>query len=417
MKRLNEYKRMVKSTLVKMLNEVAEGKRNFFVITDYSFSDYNMGDDCTRDYTMSSELAKQLICDLETFKFIELRVENGILKMRYHSNKWYEIKELETVEVIEEVKEVISQEIAPEATKEEITSSEKVEEIETTISYETARRAFYWISFSPDERGKSTISESKKEINSFLTELLKINTEKKGEIITDVKDWALKYDSKKTIWLNAMSNTASSAITGGANFPVERNRRKMEIAHNRSMELLEWMKKSKKALIKKYTAKEEEKDINYFVNEAYEEMKKYTKEELSRFAKVLIKDRLMRKIVNYAELSKENLKEAQEIAIKETTFFTSKHKIHNTLKNIESKFNRISEGTANKETIINNIKIVDSEENNRIELYFEGIPSADIRNYLKSKGFKWTPSKKAWQNYRNTQRLIEIKKYIETIGA
>ena len=36
---------------------------------------------------------------------------------------------------------------------------------------------------------------------------------------------------------------------------------------------------------------------------------------------------------------------------------------------------------------------------------------------LKSKGFKWSPTKKAWQNFRNNQRLIEIKKYIETIGA
>ena len=330
-----------------------------------------------------------------------------------------EVKEeiIQTVEVIEEIKQEEVQEIVPEATKEQITASEEVEEVQTTINYETARRAFYWVSFSPDERGKSTISESKKEINNFLSELLKINLEKKEEIIADVKEWALKYDNKKTMWLNAMSRTASSAITGGANFPVERNRKRMETAHNRSMELLEFLKKSKKALIKKYTAKEEEKEINYFINEAYEEMKKYTKEELSRFAKVLIKDRLMRKIVNYAELSFDNLKEAQQIAIKETVFFTSKHKIHNTLKNIESKFSRISEGAANKEITINNIKIVDSEENNRIELYFEGIPSADIRNHLKSKGFKWSPTKKAWQNFRSSLRLAEIKKYIETIGV
>ena len=58
---------------------------------------------------------------------------------------------------------------------------------------------------------------------------------------------------------------------------------------------------------------------------------------------------------------------------------------------------------------------MDSEENNRIELYFEGIPTADIRNHLKSKGFKWSPTKKAWQNFRSSLRLAEIKKYIEMI--
>ena len=420
MKKLNEYKRITKGILTKMLEEAKQGLRAFEIVSSYKYTEYCNDTEQLKNRKMSIERMEYLIKDLEMFSFIQLRIQsNGDLNIYYHSNENLTIKEIEvkeekevvqTIEVIEEV-----QEIAPEATKEEIEASEEVEAIQTTISFKTAESAFRNTSFTPEVRAKSVIASSNKEIKLFLNELLALAPEEKGNIILDVKEWASKYDNKKIAWLNAMSRTASAMITGPANFPTARNNKRNETAHNRNQELLDWMEKSKKALIKKYTAKEEEKDIIYFVNEAYQEMKKYTKEELSRFAKVLIKDRLMRKIVNYANISFENLKEAQEITTKETVFFTAKHKIHDTLKNIESKFTRISEGIANKEFTINNIKIVDSEENNRIELYFEGIPSVDIRNYLKSKGFKWSPTKKAWQNFRSSLRLTEIKKYIEMI--
>ena len=413
MKKLNEYKRITKGILTKMLEEAKQGLRAFEIVSSYKYTEYCNDTEQLKNRKMSIERMEYLIKDLEMFSFIQLRIQsNGDLNIYYHSNENLTIKEIEvkqetiqTVEVIEEIKQEEVQEIIPE----------EVEAIETTISFKTAESAFRNTSFTPEVRAKSVIASSNKEIKLFLNELLALAPEEKGNIILDVKEWASKYDNKKIAWLNAMSRTASAMITGPANFPTARNNKRNETAHKRNEELLDWMEKSKKALIKKYTAKEEEKDISCFVNEAYEEMKKYTKEELSRFAKVLIKDRLMRKIVNYANINFENLKEAKQIAIKETVFFTSKHKIHNTLKNIENKFSRISEGVANKEIIINNIKIVDSEENNRIELYFEGIPSTDIRNYLKSKGFKWSPTKKAWQNFRSSLRLTEIKKYIEMI--
>lgn len=420
MKRLNEYKRVTKGILTKMLEEAKQGLRAFEIVSSYKYTEYCNDTEQLENSIMSIERMEYLIKDLEMFSFIQLRIQsNGDLNIYYHSNENLTIKEIETVEekevvqageVIEEVKQETVQEITAETTVQEITITEEFEEIETTISHETARRAFYWISFSPDERGISTIAESKKEINSFLSELLKINTEEKENIIADVKEWALKYDSKKVMWLNALSNTASSAITGRANFPVEKNRRKMEIAHNRSMALVEWMEKSKKALIKKYSPKVIPKTI-------FEEVEEVKKADRKGYFKSLDKESLTAKLYNHANISLENLKEVKEIAIKETSLFTSKHKIHRMIESLEKKYSRIEEGAANKETVINNIKIVDSEENNRIELYFEGIPTADIRNYLKSKGFKWTPSKKAWQNYRSSLRLAEIKKYIETIGA
>ena len=406
MKKLNEYKRITKGILTKMLEEAKQGLRAFEIVSSYKYTEYCNDTEQLKNRKLSIEKMDYLIKDLEVFSFIQLRIQsNGDLNIYYHSNENLTIKEIEVkqetiqiVEVIEEIKQEEVQEIIPE----------EVEAIKTTISYETAKNAFRNISFSPDERGKSIIASSNKEIKLFLNELLKLNTEKKEEIIVDVKNWTLKYDNKKTAWLNAMSRTASAMITGPANFPTARNNKRNETAHKRNEELLDWMEKSKKALIKKYSPKVIPKTI-------FEEVEEVKKADRKGYFKSLDKESLTAKLFNYANISKENLQEVKEIALKETSLFTSKHKIHRIIESIEKKFSRISEGTANKEEIINNIKIIDSEENNRIELYFEGIPSAEIRGYLKSKGFKWSPTKKAWQNFRSSLRLAEIKKYIETI--
>ena len=39
-------------------------------------------------------------------------------------------------------------------------------------------------------------------------------------------------------------------------------------------------------------------------------------------------------------------------------------------------------------------------EINRIQIIFEDIPAPETRKLLKSNGFKWAPSEKAWQRQR-----------------
>lgn len=53
------------------------------------------------------------------------------------------------------------------------------------------------------------------------------------------------------------------------------------------------------------------------------------------------------------------------------------------------------------ETVIGDITIMDSIEDNRVMITFPGIPDESIRTYLKSCGFRWSPSNQAWQAYRS----------------
>jgi hypothetical protein len=71
----------------------------------------------------------------------------------------------------------------------------------------------------------------------------------------------------------------------------------------------------------------------------------------------------------------------------------------------ESKETEVKEG----------IKIVENTELNRLQILFNGIPSVEIRNLLKSKGFRWSPSNMAWQRQLTQNARYDAKQILQSI--
>lgn len=63
------------------------------------------------------------------------------------------------------------------------------------------------------------------------------------------------------------------------------------------------------------------------------------------------------------------------------------------------------------------LKVVDSLEVNRIQIYFDGKPEQEVRNMLKRSGFRWSPRFSCWQAYRSAKYKTEsfLKWYKENI--
>lgn len=62
--------------------------------------------------------------------------------------------------------------------------------------------------------------------------------------------------------------------------------------------------------------------------------------------------------------------------------------------------------------------LYDLEENvqdGRIRFKFSGVPSSEVRNVLKSHGFRWSPSNKAWQRQNTPNGVYSTKRVIEEL--
>jgi hypothetical protein len=67
------------------------------------------------------------------------------------------------------------------------------------------------------------------------------------------------------------------------------------------------------------------------------------------------------------------------------------------------------------ETEIEGLKIVENTEAMRIQLIFDDKPSAEVREVLKSNGFRWSPRYSAWQRHLNSNGKYAVEKVLEIL--
>jgi len=64
----------------------------------------------------------------------------------------------------------------------------------------------------------------------------------------------------------------------------------------------------------------------------------------------------------------------------------------------------------------NGVLCEDCPADYRVRLFFPGKPDSAVRDRLKSNGFRWTPSLRCWQAYRNG-RSLDVAKQFVTVEA
>jgi hypothetical protein len=92
------------------------------------------------------------------------------------------------------------------------------------------------------------------------------------------------------------------------------------------------------------------------------------------------------------------------------------YKLQNNNANITRIKNRIAllekmAARSTTETEINGVKVVQNAEANRVQLFFPGIPSEEVRKKLKQNGFRWCRSEGAWQRHL-TPLAVNIAQYL-----
>lgn len=68
-----------------------------------------------------------------------------------------------------------------------------------------------------------------------------------------------------------------------------------------------------------------------------------------------------------------------------------------------------------QEEEINGVTIKISQEDNRVQIFFPGIPAEAVRKELKSSGFRWAPSVGAWMGYINSRNIRRAKEIVSSL--
>jgi hypothetical protein len=98
----------------------------------------------------------------------------------------------------------------------------------------------------------------------------------------------------------------------------------------------------------------------------------------------------------------------------------SSYALRNSLQNINSVKQRLeslkkTKAAGNTETENKFFKVIENTGIMRLQLIFDGKPSEEIRNILKSSGYKWSPANGAWQRQLTDNARYSVKRVLESI--
>jgi hypothetical protein len=147
-------------------------------------------------------------------------------------------------------------------------------------------------------------------------------------------------------------------------------------------------------------------------------------QELMKACNKIIKSKKLSEIQKVEEMQQQGLTEQQAIKMLQPDFcgrigfasyaLTNNNANMNTVKmRIAQLQKRNEQRTTEKE--INGVKIVDNIEDNRLQAFFPGKPSEEVRSKLKHSGFRWSPSNGCWQSYRKQHSLDSLNSICESL--
>ena len=256
--------------------------------------------------------------------------------------------------------------------------------------YEAARRAYAWTSFHPEKRAISECAYFDEVCAEF----------------AQTPEVVAKFERLFLLSLAAKSRCASSAITGPARFPVEKQRRASEREHKITSEMLAYIDRVRKAIKQEvyYAAHPEARPVMSGDSDAIERLQAKLATLQANQDKMILANKLIRKgdhVALQALLPAMPLEEILNPDCFGGLGFAS-FKLTNNNAKIKATRERIEELTKRKETTpkditINGVRVLENTEAMRLQLFFDGKPAKDIITKLKSHGFKWSPSNMAWQ--------------------
>lgn len=262
-----------------------------------------------------------------------------------------------------------------------------------TIPRDVAVAAFNWTSMDPDKRGEAVMRD-------FIAEQLQVREMMEKKADTPAKKALLEgelsrfnagYREKYMAWLHSHANCASTMVTGGSGFDVRRADKANEREHNKLTEVIEFKKRAIAAIEKKLKeAGIEEAGGPIEVMKA-QLVKAMQRQESMKQANMIIRkkvsdDEKVRTLMAVQGMSEALARELLKPDFAGRAGFPQ-YELTNNNANIKRMQDRIKEmerreATPTTETPFEGGMLVDSQEEDRIQLMFDGKPPERIISVL-----------------------------------
>lgn len=305
------------------------------------------------------------------------------------------------------------------------------------VDRELVLQSYRAISHVPDRRAddivKSYIAEMEAMVEIFTPFL---TPENKGELRASLETYRAGYLTKLNAWLQAQGRTMSAFIVGPSNFPTARNQKRCDTAHKRSLEFIEYREKGRIRLrraydpvaiaaapisaddddaISKLRAKVEEAEATQAFMKAANKIVRQKK---------LADDDKVAQLIELAGISEGAARELLQPDFMGRPGFAP-YQLSNNNANIRRMLARITEleAEAARDEVEDcggsiqgaPVTVRENQDQNRLQLFFEGKPPPEVRKLLKASGFRWAPSQGAWQRKLNGNARQVVKLISDTI--
>ena len=88
------------------------------------------------------------------------------------------------------------------------------------------------------------------------------------------------------------------------------------------------------------------------------------------------------------------------------------------IRRIKERITQLEKAETEKTTqqVIGEVKLVDSVEHNRLQIFFPDKPSAEVRTQLKQQGFRWSRQQGCWQRHRSNTATYQAERIVREYG-
>lgn len=166
----------------------------------------------------------------------------------------------------------------------------------------------------------------------------------------------------------------------------------------------------------------EDEDSIERLQEKVEQLSKY--QEQMKAGNKIIRSKKLSEIEKLDQLKELGLSDETALKYMQPWYYGSKGFPSFMLTNNNARLNNAKERLAkaeklksaeSKEYVINDIKVVENTTENRLQLFFDGKPSDEIRTELKRNAFRWSPYNCCWQSYLNRYQIDRAKTILNKI--